>query len=142
MISARVPATLRQLVSTRAGMRCEYCLYPESASFLSFEVEHIVAEKHGGATVEDNLALACPYCNRFKGTDLGSLDPDSGLLTPFYNPRRQRWAEHFQRDGALIRPLTPEGRVTVAILQLNHPDRITERQRLVETGRYQLVSEA
>jgi hypothetical protein len=142
MTPARVSATLRQLVSMRAGMRCEYCLYPEAAAFFGFEVEHIVAEKHGGATVEDNLALACPYCNRFKGTDLGSLDPVTGLLTPFYTPRRQRWADHFQLDGALILPLTPEGRVTVAILQLNHPDRITERQRLVEAGQYQLESEA
>ncbi len=33
-----------------------------------------------------NLALACPYCNRYKGTDLGSLDPETGQLTPFFNP--------------------------------------------------------
>lgn len=131
-----VPTALRNMVHERAGGRCEYCLYPEEMSFLAFEVEHIVAEKHRGATIVDNLALSCPYCNRFKGTDLGSLDPETGQLTSFFNPRTQRWADHFRLDGARIVPLTPEGRVTVAILQLNHPDRITERQRLIQAGKY------
>ena len=124
------------MVRERAGERCEYCLYPQEASFLAFEVEHIIAEKHGGATTENNLALACPYCNRFKGTDLGSLDPESGQLTPLFNPRTQQWTEYFRLDGAWIVPLTPEGRVTVAILQLNHPDRILERQRLIQVEEY------
>lgn len=124
------------MVRERASERCEYCLYPQEASFLAFEVEHIIAEKHGGATTENNLALACPYCNRFKGTDLGSLDPESGQLTPLFNPRTQQWTEYFRLDGAWIVPLTPEGRVTVAILQLNHPDRILERQRLIQVEEY------
>jgi hypothetical protein len=136
MTQTYIPTALRQFVQERAGGRCEYCLYPQDVSFLSFEVEHIIAEKHGGVTTVDNLALACPYCNRFKGTDLGSLDPESGQLTPFFNPRTQRWADHFRLDGALIVPLTPEGRVTVAILRLNDPDRIMERQRLIQAGKY------
>jgi hypothetical protein len=125
---AYVSAALRQAVQDRAGGRCEYCRFPESLSFLAFEVEHVVAEKHGGATALDNLAWACPFCNRFKGSDLGSLDPASGRLTPFFNPRTQAWAEHFRWDGPQIVPLTAEGRVTVVILQLNHPDRVLERQ--------------
>ncbi len=129
-----MPGALRQVVLERAAGRCEYCLYPQALSFLIFEVEHIVAEKHGGATAADNLALACPYCNRFKGTDLGSLDPETAQLVPFYNPRIHAWAEHFRLEGARIIPLTAEGRVTVAILQLNHPDRILERQRVLESG--------
>lgn len=136
MTQTYIPTALRQFVQERAGGRCEYCLYPQDVSFLAFEVEHIIAEKHGGATTADNLALACPYCNRFKGTDLGSLDPETGQLTPFFNPRTQRWADHFRLDAARIVPLTPEGRVTAAILQLNHPDRILERQRLIQAGKY------
>ena len=103
---------------------------------MAFEVEHIIAEKHGGPTTADNLALACPYCNRFKGSDLGSLDSETRKLTPFYDPRTQRWKDHFTLDGAEIVPQTPEGRVTVHILQLNHPDRIAERGRLMQVGRY------
>lgn len=101
-------------------------------------MEHIIAEKHGGATVAENLALACPYCNRSKGTDLGSLDPDTGLLTSFFNPRTQRWVEHFRLEGAEIVALTPEGRVTVSILQFNQPDRRQERQHLIAAGHYEM----
>jgi hypothetical protein len=131
-----IPVGIRQLVIQQAGERCEYCLYPQEMSFLAFEVEHIIAEKHGGATVADNLALACPYCNRLKGSDLGSLDPETDQLTPFFNPRTQQWDEHFQLDGAHIVPLTPEGRVTVLILQFNRPDCLQERQHLIEVGKY------
>lgn len=131
-----VPLALRQLVFERAEGRCEYCRYPQEMSFLAFEVEHIIAEKHGGTTTSQNLALACPYCNRFKGTDLGSLDPDTGQLTSFFNPRTQQWADHFQLNGAQITPLTPEGRVTANILQFNHPDRLQERERLIQVRKY------
>ena len=132
----RVSSALRQVVIQRARSRCEYCLYPMTASLFTFEMEHVVAEKHGGSTTLDNLALACPYCNRFKGTDLGSIDPETGQLTPFFNPRTQAWADHFRLDGAQLIPLTAEARVTVAILQFNQPDRLTERERLIQSGLY------
>ncbi len=35
----------------------------------------------------DNLALACLRCNRHKGPNVGSFDPLTGQLTPFFNPR-------------------------------------------------------
>ena len=136
MTRAYVPAALRREVIERAGARCEYCRFPQDASLLAFEVEHVVAEKHGGATTADNLALACPNCNRYKGTDLGSLDPETGVLTPFFHPRTEDWHEHFRLDGALVVPRTPVGRVTVAILQLNHPDRVLEHQILIRIGQY------
>jgi hypothetical protein len=64
------------------------------------------------------------------------VDPQTGSLTPFYNPRTQDWQAHFQLEGAEIIPLTAEGRVTVVILQLNDPARIAERQRLINIGLY------
>jgi glutaredoxin len=132
-----VSATLRQLVTQRAGNRCEYCLFPQKATLFAFEMEHIIAEKHSGATSADNLALACPYCNRAKGTDLGSIDPVTNKLTPFFNPRTQQWQEHFQlSDEAEIVPLTPEGRVTTNILQLNDSERRLERQQLLLAKQY------
>jgi glutaredoxin len=128
-----VPAQVRQLVIERANGRCEYCRYPQEAAMLGFEMEHIIAEKHGGATEMQNMALACPYCNRAKGTDLGSIDPETGLLTAFFNPRTQQWSEHFRLEGTEIVPLTAEGRVTVVILQFNDPARVKERARLIGT---------
>jgi len=136
MTAASISATLRQFNFERASERCEYCLYPQELSLLSFEIEHIISGKHGGESNSENLALACPFCNRYKGTDLGSLIPETEELTPFFNPRTQIWLEHFALEGAIIWPLTPEGRVTVNILRLNHPDRILERQQAIEIEKY------
>ncbi len=136
MTRTYIPTALRQTVMARAAGRCEYCRYPQSAAFLTFEIEHIVDEKHGGATAIENLGLSCPFCNRYKGTDLGSLDPETGQLTAFFNPRKHVWSEHFQLDQARIIPRSAEGRVTVAILQLNHPDRMLEREQLMLAGQY------
>ena len=125
-----VSATLRRLVNQRAGNKCEYCQFPQTASLFAFEMEHIIAEKHDGITESGNLALSCPCCNRFKGTDLGSIDPETGQLTAFFNPRLQQWSDHFRLEEGIIMPLTPEGRVTAKILQFNLLERILERKQL------------
>ena len=75
-----VSASVRRLVTRRAREQCEYCRFPQTASLFTFEMEHIIAEKHDGITNAENLALSCPYCNRFKGTDLGSIDPETQQL--------------------------------------------------------------
>jgi 5-methylcytosine-specific restriction endonuclease McrA len=90
-MSTYVSATLRKQVIERAGDRCEYCRFPQSMSLLAFEMEHIVSEKHGGTTALENLALACPYCNRAKGTDLGSIDPETNQLTPLPSNHLNLW---------------------------------------------------
>lgn len=133
---ALIPPDLRRQVIIRAKGCCEYCLLPDSLSFYPHEVDHIVAEKHGGATEFHNLALACWRCNRHKGSDLTSIDPETGAITPLFNPRTQRWQNHFRLHGAIIEPLTPEGRVTVHLLQLNRPDRVEERRVLMARGHY------
>jgi 5-methylcytosine-specific restriction endonuclease McrA len=122
-----ISTSLRRLVTERAHNLCEYCLFPQAAAFFSFEIEHIIAEKHGGNSKPDNLALSCPCCNRFKGTDIGSIDPETDKLTPFFNPRIQEWTDHFQICKSEIIPLTAEGRVTAKILQFNLSERILER---------------
>jgi hypothetical protein len=125
-----VSASLRRLVTKRAEDKCEYCQFPQAVSLFGFEMEHIIAEKHDGITEADNLALSCPCCNRFKGTDLGSIDPETRQLTPFFNPRLQKWSDHFKVENGTIIPLTPEGRVTAKILQFNIYERILERNQL------------
>ena len=67
---------------------------------------------------------------------MGSFDPETGRLVPFFIPRTQNWQDHFHFDGPLIRPLMPEGRVTVKILRLNKSDRVEERKLLIKIGRY------
>jgi HNH endonuclease len=122
-----ISVDLRKRVTDRADSRCEYCRYPEALSFFTFEMEHIISEKHDGKTEFSNLALACPPCNRFKGSDLGSIDPVTQKLTPFFHPRLQRWSDHFRFENDSIVPLTAEGRVTAKILQFNSPDRVSQQ---------------
>ena len=73
-------------------------------------------------------------CNRFKGPNVGSFDPETGKLVPFFNPRNQKWADHFKIKDNLIVPLTPEARVTVKIFRMNDEDRVTERRWMKEVG--------
>ncbi len=124
---SHIPAALRRVVREHADGVCEYCLFPEALAFVAHEVDHVIALKHGGATELDNLALSCILCNKYKGTDLASLDPDTGELVALYNPRRSSWTEHFDLTEAVIAPLSPEGRATARLLRLNQPDRLAER---------------
>jgi 5-methylcytosine-specific restriction endonuclease McrA len=95
MKKPRISAALRREVRERAGERCEYCLLAESQSFFPHEPDHLIALKHGGKTVSANLALACFDCNRFKGSDIASIDAATGKLALLFNPRTQMWSEHF-----------------------------------------------
>jgi hypothetical protein len=133
-----IPVELRRLVRNRAGGCCEYCLILEAVAFAEHEVDHIVAEKHGGETTEDNLALCCAICNNRKGTDLTSIDPVTGEITPLFHPRRDRWSDHFRIVEGHLQPLTPAGRVTVRLLQLNHPNRLEERSLLLAAGLFRV----
>ncbi len=133
MSQTYIPASLRRLVEQRAGHRCEYCLLLAMLSAIPHEVDHVVAEKHGGKTEESNLALACWRCNRRKGSDLGSFDPQTGTFSFLFNPRTQVWSEHFALfpDYSIL-GLTPEGRTTVSLLELNGAGRVAERRRIEE----------
>jgi hypothetical protein len=141
MSQTYIPAALRRLVRERAGERCEYCLIPESVTFAPHWIDHIVAEKHGGKTEAENLANSCVLCNQRKGTDLSSIDPLTGNIVSLFHPRQDCWSEHFRLVRARIEPLTPSARATERLLQLNHPDRVEERDRLIEAGMYAVVKE-
>lgn len=131
-----VPETLRRQVRMRSKGCCEYCLVPDEDAFYPHEPDHIIAEKHGGATTLNNLAWACAFCNRYKGTDLASIDPLTGRLAALFNPRRQHWSRHFRLNGARIEPLTATGRATERLLRLNDERRVDERLTLIHLGYY------
>jgi len=98
------------------------------------QVDHIIAEKHGGLTDATNLALACIICNKYKGSDIASIDVESDDVVRLYHPRRDNWYEHFLLSAAKITPLTAIGRVTVNLLQFNRVERIAERELLIKAG--------
>jgi hypothetical protein len=131
-----ISAEIRRLVAERAGRRCEYCLIHEDDTFFGCEVDHIISKKHGGSNEPENLAYACLFCNRHKGTDIGSIHPNSGKLTRFYNPRKDRWSKHFQLNDVIIEPLTGIGEVTVRLFVFNNSERLLEREALVSIGAY------
>jgi HNH endonuclease len=127
-------AALTRLVWQRAKHRCEYCRMLQAFDDAPYEIDHIIARKHGGPTAPGNLCLSCFYCNSFKGSDIGGLDPQTGKLTPLFNPRRHKWATHFRWQGAYLIGRTPIGRVTVALLHINDDYRVELREGLIEEG--------
>jgi len=86
-----------------------------------------------------SLALACCDCNLLKGPNIASLDPDTGQLVPLFDPRRDRWADHFRLESAMIIGLTPIGRATAFLLEFNDPERVHQRQQLQCKGHYPLT---
>lgn len=106
-------------VRERASERCEYCRIPQYALPLPFQLDHIIAGQHRGETTLANLALACPHCNRYKGPNIAGMDPKTGILVRLFNPRTDKWSEHFDFDGAQISGRTPIGRATVQVLAMN-----------------------
>src|SRR5947208_2328648 len=131
---ADVSAALRAEVRSRARLRCEYCLALESLTLVGHEVDHIIALKHGGDTVAENLALFCMLCNKHKGTDLASIDRETGDMQRLFHPRRDQWRAHFELRGGEIVARTAAGRVTVRLLHLNRPERIREREMMIQAG--------
>jgi hypothetical protein len=100
------------------------------------EPDHVIATQHRGGTELPNLALACFHCNRLKGPNLASVDPQTGQIVLLFNPRLQPWSDHFRLEGSLIVPLTEIGRATAELLRFNAPDRLLVRLTLQEAGRW------
>jgi hypothetical protein len=131
-----ITAELRRKVIEKAGNCCEYCLLNQRGRLLAFEIDHVIAQRHRGETTLENLCLSCPQCNRLKGSDISSIDPVTNLITPLFHPRQQTWADHFRLEHVTIEPLTPEGRITVFLLQLNETNRVEDRQASYEANLY------
>ena len=125
---------LARRVTGRARRQCEYCRLPQLAVPLPFQIDHIVAEKHGGQTDQENLALACVHCNLYKGPNIAGLDPDSGQLVRLFHPRIDQWHEHFEFNAARIIGKTPIGRATVQVLAMNAEDLVRLRVELLREG--------
>ena len=102
---------------------------PQAATpLIPFHVEHIVSRRHGGTDDPSGLALACDRCNAYKGPNLTSLDPDTRTVVALFSPRRDVWADHFVARGGEILGLTPAGRATVRLLNMNAPRRVELRK--------------
>jgi hypothetical protein len=139
---SNIPALLRSEAISRAQRRCEYCQMPDNRELnaYSHEVDYIIVEKHGGKAETDNLAYASFQCNRHKGTDITSIDPQTRQVVQLFNPRTQRWDDHFRlNEDGTIASLTAEGRTTASLLKLNDPVRAQIRADLLAAGKLNLT---
>jgi hypothetical protein len=130
-VNPRYPAVAR-----RADHRCEYCRTPERLFNTKFEVEHVIPVNRGGSGDTGNLALACRVCNQKKGDATTGPDPATGAVVTLFDPRRDRWSEHFAVDPDDLRVVgqTPTGRAAVDRLDMNSPDQLAARAIWAELG--------
>ncbi|MBA3920900.1 MAG: HNH endonuclease [Nostocaceae cyanobacterium] len=141
--------TTRQAVRERANYLCEYCHSPERLSANRFTVDHIIPRSLEGSDDVSNLALACRRCNERRYNFIAGVDPETQEIVSIFNPRRQKWAEHFVwlEGGVVIRGVTSTGRATCVRLDLNdlrypEDDSIRATRRFwIQTGLHPLPSD-
>jgi hypothetical protein len=128
--------SLERELRERASFACEYCKLPDSLHPGPFEVEHIIAQQHGGKTLLSSLAYSCLHCNRHKSLNLSGIDRVTSRtkLVRLFNPRRHTWSHHFRFEGPQVVGKTPIGRVTVQMLAMNDPLRVALREELLSEG--------
>ncbi len=134
MSGAWISDAIRELVRERAQGLCEYCLLHEGGLPFTFHVDHVIAEKHRGVSLDHNLCYCCPDCNRAKGSDITTVV--YGKPVRLFNPRIDAWNEHFALDCALIRGRTRMGVGTVRLLAMNDGSRLQLREVLSRAGAY------
>lgn len=133
-MSKKIPESLRRATAIRANHRCEYCRRPEMDSFIGYQSDHIIARKHGGKTILENLAHACSICNNAKGSDLSTILENKEILIRLFNPRKDDWFAHFEVEDGVFLPKTDVAEATIKLLKLNEIERILERLDLIEAG--------
>ncbi|MGL6338656.1 MAG: HNH endonuclease [Waterburya sp.] len=116
-----VTLKIRQRVRERANYLCEYCHSSEEASAARFDIDHIIPRSLNGSDELSNLALACQRCNKYRYNFITGVDPQTQFTVRLFNPRQQKWSEHFiwSADGIKIIGITPTGRATCKRLDLN-----------------------
>jgi hypothetical protein len=124
----------RQRVAERAGFRCKYCHIPESQDALPFQLDHVRARKHAGPTLLGNLAYSCLACNSFKGPNIAGFDDESESIHRLFDPRHDRWSDHFEWDGPFLLGNTAIGRMTVDVMRINQLARVEHRRLLMLGG--------
>jgi hypothetical protein len=85
-----------------------------------------------------NLAWACPWCNTHKHTKTYAPDPQTGKQVLLFNPRLQKWEQHFRwsDDFLSIVGHTQTGRATVDALNMNRFEHINLRKLLQMAGKH------
>jgi hypothetical protein len=132
-----VPDAVRAVVVARAGDRCEYCHLPTRGQVATFPVDHVHPRTAGGGSDPGNLALACPSCNGHKWAATDGTDPATGTPVRLFNPRTDRWDDHFGWSTVSVGQVVTTsavGRATADRLRMNDTDLIALRRLLAGLG--------
>jgi hypothetical protein len=84
----------------------------------------------------DNLALACVSCSLHKAARQTAEDPESGRGVALFNPRTERWLDHFRWEDVRMAGVSPTGRATIAALLMNRPIILAIRAEEKAVGRH------
>jgi hypothetical protein len=76
------------------------------------------------------------FRNCYKGSDIGSILPQTREFSRFFSLRVDGWSVHFGLHDVVIRPVTAMAEATAIILRFNASERLLERQTLRVVGRY------
>jgi HNH endonuclease len=135
-MSASLPDDLRERLVLQAGYRCGYCRSSQQIMGIRLILDLLRPRARGGTDDEENLWPCCLPCNGFKQARTQARDPASGVVVALFNPRSQRWGEHFQWEdgGRRIGGLTATGRATAAALQLNRAELVEARTLWIAAG--------
>ena len=136
MSGSTISDAVRDRIFAQAGNRCGYCRAPQHLVYGWLEIEHIDPQSHGGSDDESNLWLACRFCNNYKNDQIDGIDVETSQRVRLFDPRRERWLDHFvwSADGIRVVGCTPVGRVTVACLQMNNSIAVMVRRGWVSSG--------
>ncbi len=131
---SRVAPAIAARVRARAQHRCEYChMRPEWVP-AGFQIDHIIAQKHSGDSLEENLAFACLRCNARKGPNVAGVDPVNGEIIRLFHPRQDLWQDHFEWHDAWLFGKTAIARTTIQVLGINDADAVWLRENLALEG--------
>jgi len=125
---------LRESVRDRSCRRCECCQVSEELDSLPFQSDHIIAEKHDGPTLSENLAWSCYNCNCYKGPSIGGIGAEKNIVARLFHPRTDDWYAHFAWNGGELVPKTEIGIATIHVLRINLLRRINLRRELIAEG--------
>jgi 5-methylcytosine-specific restriction endonuclease McrA len=136
MSSEYIPVALKQLVFNRASGLCEYCRSQARFAIDPLVIDHIQPVSRGGKTIAENLALSCQTCNNYKYTKTEALDPVTNQSVPLFHPREMIWEKHFtwNEDVTQAIGITPVGRATISLLQINRDGVVNMRRVLAIMG--------
>ena len=121
MARSSIPDSLQIQVRERAKHLCEYCHAAEKWQYVPFTIDHVIPVSKEGSSNFANLALACFHCNRRKSNQISIFDFTLKKEISLFNPRTERWGEHFiwSKDGLKVLASSAIGHVTIEALQLN-----------------------